>query len=87
MPQAGLGELLADTRGGGVYNGADMFSGIFGEVYAAVRRRAAYRAGNLFIESVVVLLEGNAMKVVVVKSPRMFAGLLRVMFGIKKQDN
>ncbi|MBQ9946813.1 MAG: stage V sporulation protein SpoVM [Oscillospiraceae bacterium] len=25
------------------------------------------------------------MKIVVVKSPKLFAGLLRVMFGIKKQ--
>ncbi len=25
------------------------------------------------------------MKIVVVKSPKMFAGLLRVVFGIKKQ--
>ncbi|MCH5206713.1 MAG: stage V sporulation protein SpoVM [Oscillospiraceae bacterium] len=26
------------------------------------------------------------MKIVVVKSPKMFAGLLRVMFGIKKSE-
>ncbi|MDE6727134.1 MAG: stage V sporulation protein SpoVM [Oscillospiraceae bacterium] len=28
----------------------------------------------------------NAMKVVVVKSPKMFTGLLRMMFGIKKSE-
>ncbi|MDE6733521.1 MAG: stage V sporulation protein SpoVM [Oscillospiraceae bacterium] len=28
-----------------------------------------------------------AMKVVVVKSPKMFAGLLRMMFGIRKSES
>lgn len=30
--------------------------------------------------------EVSVMKVVVVKSPKMFTGLLRMMFGIKKSE-
>lgn len=32
-----------------------------------------------------ILIGGLFMKVVVVKSPKMFRGLLRLMFGIKKE--
>lgn len=77
----------ADTRGGGVCYGAYLPCGVLGKMYSAVRSRAAYRAGGLFVKSVAVLLEGNAMKVVVVKSPKMFAGLLRMMFGIRKSES
>lgn len=89
MPAARLRlqfKRAADTRGGGVCDGADMSGGVFGEVHTAVRRRTAYRAGDFFVEVVDLFLEGYAMKVVVVKSPKMFAGLLRMMFGIKKQE-
>ncbi|HJB26059.1 MAG TPA: stage V sporulation protein SpoVM [Firmicutes bacterium] len=31
-------------------------------------------------------MEGDWMKIVVVKSPRFLAGILRMIFGIKKED-
>ena len=31
-------------------------------------------------------MEGNVMKVVLVKSPKIFSGILRMIFGIKKES-
>ncbi len=32
-------------------------------------------------------MEGNAMKVVVIKSPAVLSGFFRVLFGIKREEN
>lgn len=50
-----LGKHGADTRGGGICYRAYLSGGFFGKVHTAVCRRAADRAGDIFIEGVIGL--------------------------------
>ena len=56
---------------------------LFAQGNAVCHRRSADSAGNLPFKVVRGALH---MKVVVVKSPKMFVGFLRLMFGIKKSE-
>lgn len=56
---------------------------LFAQGNAVRYRRSADSAGDLPFKTVRGALH---MKVVVVKSPKMFVGFLRLMFGIKKSE-
>ncbi|MBE6888611.1 MAG: stage V sporulation protein SpoVM [Ruminococcaceae bacterium] len=67
-----------------VFRGSDVHFVLFGEASAFRRGGAVHRSGAIPHSALKGALH---MKIVVVKSPKLFAGLLRAMFGIKKQTS
>lgn len=66
------------------FRGGDVHFVFFGEASAFRRGGAVHRFGTIPHSALKGALH---MKIVVVKSPKLFAGLLRAMFGIKKQTS
>ncbi len=67
---------------GGFFRGGHVYLVLFCEIPAVRSSDTVYRAGIVPYKA----MKGEyIMKIVVVKSPKLFAGLLRLMFGIKKQ--
>jgi len=67
-----------------VFRGGDVHFVLFGEASAFRRGGAVHRSRTIPHSALKGALH---MKIVVVKSPKLFAGLLRAMFGIKKQTS
>lgn len=67
----------------GVSRGADVRFVFFGEAAAYRRRGTADSDRHFFTEGV---KGAYIMKIVVLKSPRLLGGILRMMFGIKKAN-
>ncbi len=67
-----------------VFRSSDVHFVLFGEASAFRRGGAVHRSGTIPHSALKGALH---MKIVVVKSPKLFAGLLRAMFGIKKQTS
>lgn len=71
------------ARNSGISRGNYVPFVLFVQGNAVCDRRSADRAGDLPFAA----MRGELhMKVVVVKSPKMFVGFLRLMFGIKKSE-
>ncbi len=65
----------------GILRGCDVHIIFLGEVFAVCRGGDIYSDWDISD----TLMKGEyIMKIVVVKSPKLFAGILRLMFGIKK---
>ena len=73
------------SGGGGFFRRADVHFVLLTEGTAFRRRDTAYHNRD-FPAKGMIHERSVHMKIVVLKSPKLFAGLLRVMFGIRKQS-